>query len=128
MSKFTIDFMNISPDTVKRQAAETTDISGVTIPADAMQFAFFDEDMKYVAPSYFVTDEIDFGQLEELQVRHQNASLHCDPKDEVKVALVSWTDEPGVVRKTLVPLFEFVAVVDRKSGKVVWPTLADCRL
>lgn len=121
MSKYTIDFMNIAPDTVEVQRTDTTDISGLIIPADAMQFALFDEDLKYVAPFYFVTDEIDVGELADLQARHREAPLHCDPKGETRAALVSWSEEPGVIRRMLVPLLEFVAVIERKSGDVVWP-------
>ncbi|MCV9964471.1 hypothetical protein OIU34_21510 [Pararhizobium sp. BT-229] len=121
MPKYTIDFMNIAPDTMEVQRTDTLDVSGLVIPDDAMQFVFFDEDLKYVAPSYFVTDEIDIGELAELRERHPDAPLHYDPKGEAKAALVSWSEEPGAVRTMLVPLLEFVAVIERKSGEVVWP-------
>ncbi|MBY3432588.1 hypothetical protein HFN89_00175 [Rhizobium laguerreae] len=121
MPKYTVDFMNISPDTVEVRMVETTDVSGLVIPADAMQFEFMDEDLKYIEPSYFVTDEVDIGELTDLQARHQAAPLHFPANGVTKAALVSWSEKPGVVRKIIVPLLGFVAVVERQSGRTVWP-------
>ncbi|MCS4088783.1 hypothetical protein [Rhizobium sp. BK176] len=97
MSEFTIHFMNITPDTVEVRKVETTDLAGLSIPADAMQFGFFDTDLKWVAPFYYVTEEVDVGELEGLKARHPDASLHVngDLVDTDVFALVSWSHPEG---------------------------------
>jgi hypothetical protein len=119
MSTYTIDFMNIAPDTVEVRKAETTDIVGVAIPADAMQFGFYDKDLKWVAPFYYVTEEVDVGELDRLKARHPDASLHGDDVEADVFALVSWTHPEGErwSGKIIVPLNDDNVVVMR-SGSV----------
>lgn len=116
MPMCTIDFMNIAPDTMEVQQTDTLDVSGLVIPADAMQFASFDEDRKWVAPSYFVTEDVDVGDLESLTSRHPDAHLHGDAVAG-SFALVSWTHPEGARwnGKILVPLNDDIAVVTRKG-------------
>lgn len=123
MPKYTIDFMNIAPDTMEVQQADTLDVSGLVIPADAMQFAFFGEDRKWVAPSYFVTEDVDVGDLASLKSRHPDAHLHCDV-DAESFALVTWThpEGPRWIGKILVPLNDNFAVVTRKGLALVGRT------
>ena len=120
MPKYTIDFMNIAPDTMEVQRTDTLDVSGLVIPADAMQFAFFDENRKWIAPSYFVTEDVDVGDLAGLQSRHPDAHLHCDVSAET-FALVSWTHPEGPQwnGKILVPLNDDIAVVTRNDLAIV---------
>jgi hypothetical protein len=120
MLKYTINFMNIAPDTVEVQHVETTDVSGLSVPADAMQFTFFGEDRKWVAPSYFVTEDVDVGDLAGLKSRHPDAHFHCDADAET-FALVTWTHPEGSRwnGKILVPLNADFAVVARKDLAVV---------
>ncbi len=117
LSKYTIDFMNIAPDTVEAQNAETTDIAGLAIPADAMQFGFYDNDEKWVAPFYYVTDEVDVGDLERLKARHPDASLHGDAGGADVFALVSWSHPEGEQwnGKMIVPLNDDNAVITRNG-------------
>jgi signal peptidase I len=117
MSTYTIEFMNIAPDTVEVRKAETTDIAGLVVPADAMQFGFYDNDRKWVAPFYYVTEEVDVGDLVELKARHPKASLHGDDVGADVFALVSWT-YPEAERwngKIIVPLNDDNVVVTRNG-------------
>jgi hypothetical protein len=118
--RYTVDFMNIAPDTVEVCKVETTDIAGLAVPADAMQFVFLDNGVKYVAPRYFVTEEADTGDLEALKSRHPDAHLLFDAKAET-FALVSWThpDGPCWNGKMIVPLNDDIAVVTRNDLLVV---------
>jgi hypothetical protein len=117
---YTVDFMNIAPDTVEVAKVETTDISRLVVPADAMQFIFLDEDLKYVAPTYFVTEQVDIGDLKGLKARHPDANLHTGTTADT-FALVSWTHPEGErwSGKILVPLGEHAVVVSRKDLSVV---------
>lgn len=119
MSEFTIDFMNIAPDTVEVRKTETTDIAGLLIPAEAMQFGFYDDDLKWVAPFYYVTEEVDVGELEDLKARHPEASLHVngDAVGTEVFALVSWSHPEGEQwnGKIIVPLNDDNAVITRNG-------------
>jgi hypothetical protein len=116
MSTYTIDFMNISPDTVQVQETENTAISALVVPDDAMQFAFFDQDRNWIAPHYFVTEEVDVGDMSSLRYRHPDVHLHGDTDAEF-YALVSWTHPEGSQwnGKIIVPLNESNAVVTRQG-------------
>jgi hypothetical protein len=117
MSKYTIDFMNIAPDTVEVRKAETTEIGGLSVPADAMQFGFYDGDMTWIAPFYYVTEEVDVGELEHLKARHPGASLHGGDAGADVFALVSWSHPEGErwSGKIIVPLNDDNVVITRNG-------------
>lgn len=125
MAKFFADFSNIAPDTVEVQEVETTSIEGLRLPDDAVQFNFTDEKRDYLAPSYWITETVDRGPLDELKSRHPSAGVmfkeHGDEQGATEYALVTWKDPGGKYDFCeLLPICDSLAFVERSSGRLLF--------
>lgn len=128
MPKYQIGFMDFAPTTIEVLHSDSLDVDGCDVPADAMQFSFYDEELCWQATSYFVTNDVEIGPAEEMKAKHGISDGGFDSIAEVfdakEYALVTWNHPAGADcgGKTLVPMVEGqVALFDRKLRKVVWP-------
>lgn len=131
MSKYLIDFSDLSPTTVQQSRTDTLSLDSVRIPADAMQFTFWKDNGEgnapcYIGPTHYVTDHVCFGDLATLQKRYPDARNHEIGEgffEADNYALVSWTHPKGEQwdGKIIVALQIGVSIVERKSGLQVWP-------
>jgi hypothetical protein len=124
---YTIEFMDASPTTIEcRQVAVITP-DAVEVPRDAMQFAFYDSERKWIAPHYFVTNDAEFGTLDDLASRFPNSPLHAPNGEEVPgscpCALVTWDHPEGSqwMGSMVVPLVDGVTAVFHRADGVIWP-------
>lgn len=125
MAKFFADFSNIAPDTVEVQEVETTSIEGLRLPDDAVQFNFTDENRDYLAPSYWITETVDRGTLDELKARYPSAGVmfkeHGDERGATEYALVTWKDPGGKYNVCeMLPICKSLAFVERSSGRLLF--------
>jgi hypothetical protein len=128
MPKYQIDFSDFSPTTIEVRHADSLDVDGFEVPADAMQFSFYDEKLRWQAPSYFVTNDVEIGPTEEMKAKHGISDVAFDSIaavfDAKESALVTWDHPAGPEwgGKILVPMVVGqVALFDRNLRKVVWP-------
>jgi hypothetical protein len=128
MPKYQIDFSDFSPTTVEVRRTDSLDVDGFDVPADAMQFSFYDAELRWHAPSYFVTNDVEIGSADEMKAKHGISDVAFDSIAAVfgasECALVTWDHPSGPEwgGKILVPMVEGqVALFDRKLRKVVWP-------
>lgn len=121
MPEYTVEFMDFAPTTIEVRKVCGNDVEGVDVPAHAMQFAFFDADGKRLAPTYFVTDEVDSGDLASLMARHPGADLFAEGTVDGNYALVRWTHPDGEEwdDEIIVPLGKDIAVVTRECARTV---------
>ncbi|NTF18259.1 hypothetical protein G6L37_07550 [Agrobacterium rubi] len=131
-TRYQIEFSNASPDAVEIRRTGSLDVTGIEVPADAMQFAFYDETRRCQAPVYFVTNDVEIGPAEDMKTKHgildfafvssTSAVSHAE-----ELALFTWDHPAGPEwsGRFLVPLVEGqIALFDRKQRKVVWPPSA----
>ncbi len=76
---YLIDFSNAAPDLVEVGNVATLDVDGVDVPVDAMRFSLFDRDCVWIGPAYFVTNDVEFGGIEEMAARYPNAMIQEPP-------------------------------------------------
>lgn len=132
MAGYQVEFANNSPNTVEVRKVDTLAVDGIVIPEDAMQFSFYESDgMSNIAPTYFVSNDPAVGTLEELQQRYPQASQMFPDLAKTHAATVfghvSWDhpDGPQWSDSGIIPLAKgYCALVDRASGRVVWPPQA----
>jgi hypothetical protein len=128
MPKYQIDFSDISPTTVEVRHVDSLRVEGIEVPADAMQFSLYDESLRWQAPAYFVTNDVEVGSIDDMKAKHGISDVAFDTigtvYDARECALVTWDHPSGTEwnGKTLVPLVEGkTAIFDRKRKKVAWP-------
>jgi hypothetical protein len=127
MANYIIDFCDVSPTAVEQRSVETLAVEGLAIPDDCMQFVFLNNDLSFVAPHYFVTETVDFGDLSAMTARYPDArplfEVKTGENDVDQFALITWSHPAGErwAGKLLLQLSELVAVVERASGKRVHP-------
>lgn len=128
MPKYQIDFSDFAPTTIEVRHADSLDADGFDVPPDAMQFSFYDEKLRWQAPAYFVTNDVEIGPVEEMKAKHGISNVEFDSvaavSDAKECALVTWDHPAGTEwgGKILVPMVEGqTALFDRSLRKVAWP-------
>ncbi len=129
MTKYYVDFTNIAPDSVEIREVKDRTVDGLEIPADAVQFSFHDEGHTWLAPAYFVTEDFDIGGVEAMKKRNPGCPMlfaqRDDDPEDMQLALISWThpEDKKWDGRFLLPLRDYVSVVDRNSGEILWPKI-----
>jgi hypothetical protein len=98
---FHVYFFGLTGEALKILTVDRAEVEGLTAPIDTLRFELLtDDDMERVGPIYFVTDEVDFGSLQELRTSYPSA-ICLEPGSEAEnYGLVSNLDAGA---KFLVP-------------------------